>query len=400
MRVCVVSDNRFDRTPDGTVWAQISFPRSFWKRYTEVFDHVRVVARVRDVERQPSGWVPSSGEGVEFYQVPYYQGAKQYLLMRPQVARSLRSSFRPEDAVLLRVPAQLGNALLPAVRKTGHPYGAEVVGDPYDVYAPGGVAHPLRRALRWWSPRQLRSIMHDACVGAYVNSVSLPQRYPVREGVFWTNYSSIDLPGSMIVNAPRDAIQNDRPIELIHVCTLDVPYKATDIVIDAVAACVKRGLDVRLTVCGEGRLRGELEARARNLGLADRTDFLGHVPSEDDILVKLDEADVFVLPSRTEGLPRAMIEAMARGLPCIGSSIGGFPELLPAADLVPPGDVEALARKIEQFATSPARRSEASHRNLQKAREYQNTILQKRRNELYRHLKTETEDWLERQSRA
>lgn len=400
MRVCVVSDNRFDRTPDGTVWTQISFSHSFWTRYMDVFDHVRVVARLRDVECQPTGWVASSGDGVEFYQVPYYQGAKQYLLKHSQIARSLSFSFQPDDAVLLRVPGQVADALLPALRKTGHPYGAEVVGDPYDVFAPGGVTHPLRRALQWWLPRQLRSIMRDACVGAYVNSVSLPQRYPVRKGVFWTNYSSIDLPGSMIANAPRDATQNGRPIELIHVCTLDVPYKATDVVIDAVAACVKRGLDVRLTVCGEGRLRGELEARARNHGLADRTHFLGHVSSENDILVKLDEADVFVLPSRTEGLPRAMIEAMARGLPCIGSSIGGFPELLPPADLVPPGDVEALARMIEQFATSPARRSEASHRNLQKAREYQNTVLQKRRNELYRHLKTETEDWLDRQSRA
>jgi len=398
MRICVVSDNRFDRTPDGTVWAQISFPHSFWNRYLEVFDQVRVVARVREVESCPAGWVASNGDRVDFYEIPYFQGPKQYFSMRRQIFRAARKSFLPEDAVLLRLPGQVGNTLHTTLRKTGHPYGAEVVGDPYDVYAPGGVSHPLRPVLRWWAPRQLRSIMQNTCAGAYVSSVGLPVRYPVRGGAFWTNYSSIDLSGDMIVSAPRAARQNGQPIQLIHVCTLDLPYKATDVVVDAVAACVNEGLNVRLTVCGEGRLRGELETRASNHGLGNRAVFLGHVSSEDDILDQLDKADLFVLPSRTEGLPRAMIEAMARGLPCIGSAIGGFPELLPPTDLVPPGDVDALACMISEFVTSPERRSEASRRNLQKAHEYQNTVLQKRRNELYLRLKSETESWLKRRA--
>ena len=67
---------------------------------------------------------------------------------------------------------------------------------------------------------------------------------------------------------------------------------------------------------------------------------MGHGVTE-----QLDAADVFVLPSRQEGLPRAMIEAMARSLPCVGSDVGGISELIPDW-VVPPNDPQALALKF------------------------------------------------------
>ena len=70
--------------------------------------------------------------------------------------------------------------------------------------------------------------------------------------------------------------------------------------------------------------RNGLKAKA----LRDRVRFRGQLTTPVDVRAELDRADLFVLPSRQEGLPRAMIEAMARALPCIGSSVGGIPELL------------------------------------------------------------------------
>jgi len=103
---------------------------------------------------------------------------------------------------------------------------------------------------------------------------------------------------------------------------------------------------------------------------------------------------LFVLPSRTEGLPRAMIEAMARGLPCVGSAVNGIPELLPVEDMVPPNDVPALAEKIREVLTNPERMAQMSARNLDKAREYADNVLYERRTAFYQHLKAETEAWL------
>jgi glycosyltransferase involved in cell wall biosynthesis len=137
-----------------------------------------------------------------------------------------------------------------------------------------------------------------------------------------------------------------------------------------------------------------LEARARQLGIADRVVFRGWVTGGAAVRAELDAADLFVLPSRQEGMPRAMIEAMARALPCIGSTVGGIPELLPPEDLVPPGDALALARAIRAMTSDPERMARASARNLERARSFAESRLRTQRLAFFRHVREQTETWL------
>lgn len=143
---------------------------------------------------------------------------------------------------------------------------------------------------------------------------------------------------------------------------------------------------------GDGKYREFLEQRARTLGLAEKVTFLGQLPAGAKVREQMDKADLFILPSRGEGLPRAMIEAMARALPCIGSTASGIPELLSPEDLVPPEDAASLARKIAEVLADPGRMSGMSVRNLEKAKEFESRILQKRRIEFYGEVKKRTEE--------
>jgi glycosyltransferase involved in cell wall biosynthesis len=88
-----------------------------------------------------------------------------------------------------------------------------------------------------------------------------------------------------------------------------------------------------------------------------------------------------------------MIEAMARALPCVGSSAGGIPELLPPEAIVPAGDGAALTDKICEVLSDPSRMSRMSARNLEKARAYRNAVLQPRRIAFYRWVQEATEAW-------
>jgi glycosyltransferase involved in cell wall biosynthesis len=106
------------------------------------------------------------------------------------------------------------------------------------------------------------------------------------------------------------------------------------------------------------------------------------------VRAELDAADLFLLPSRAEGLPRALVEAMARGLPCLASRIGGVPELLAEEDLLTPGDVRSTAAQIESALRRPERRARMAQRNLERARDFQEEQLIGRRRQFYRELES------------
>jgi glycosyltransferase involved in cell wall biosynthesis len=393
MNAVITCEHHFVRDAGSGVWTDGQLPYAFWTRYLSVFDSVRVLARVRDATFLLPGLQPASGPNVTFSAVADYRGPEQYMLQIASVAAATAKAVQNSDAVILRVPGRLGSCVEGHLRKMKRPYAVEVVGDPYDVFAPQAVRHPFRPFFRWWFTRSLRRQCAGACAAAYVTRHALQRRYSPNPKAFSTHYSSIELPKTAFVSEPRSSPPNGAA-KLIFVGTLAQLYKAPDILIDAVAECVRDGLNVELVLVGSGRCQPELESRAAALGLRRRIRFRGQLTTAEAVRGELDRADLFVLPSRQEGLPRAMIEAMARALPCIGSTVGGFPELVPAQDLVAPGDAAALARKIREVIADPDRIAQMSARNLAKAMEYSDATLSGRRQEFYRHLKMCNEAWI------
>jgi glycosyltransferase involved in cell wall biosynthesis len=384
VRVLVSLEARFARTPDGAVWASANFGYRFWQRYLDVFSEVFVLARVADVRHVPDRAARVDGDRVRVTPIPSYIGPRQFLLQHRRIRAVIRSAVGQADAAIIRVPSLIGTLAARELVTHAKPFGVEVVGDPFDVFASGAMRHPLRRLFRWRSVTRLQRTVRAANAAAYVSPLTLPARYPARDDAFVTYYSSIELRPDAIVRSPR--VSPTAPlarVALVTVGSLEQRYKGTDTLIDAVAMCRSYGLDVRLTIVGDGRLRGVFEQHAVRHGVSDVVHFAGHLPAGSAVRAELDRADLFVLPSRTEGLPRAMIEAMARGLPCIGTRIGGIPELIPDAVLVPPGDAVALAKKIDWVVRTPGLLSQLSTDNLRKVAEYGADVLRVRRQQLY-----------------
>jgi len=124
------------------------------------------------------------------------------------------------------------------------------------------------------------------------------------------------------------------------------PVKGHAHLIAAAPHVLAQSPHVIFLIVGRGGLREELEAQARRLGVAPCFRFLGH---RDDVTDILSVCDIFALPSLSEGMPLALLEAMAAGVPAVATRVGGVAEVL--ADrksglLVPPGDSQALAKGI------------------------------------------------------
>jgi sugar transferase (PEP-CTERM/EpsH1 system associated) len=124
----------------------------------------------------------------------------------------------------------------------------------------------------------------------------------------------------------------------------------------AAARVAQQVPQLTLALVGDGPLDGELKTLAQQLGIADRVLFLG---CRDDVPNLLNAMDIFVLPSLREGMPNALLEAMACGLPVIASEVGGATEIVRDGEnglLVYPTDVERLSQHLYQLVLSPERR--------------------------------------------
>ena len=391
MKLVFTFEHRFSVTPDGKIWTPRAYGEFFWRRYLEVFDQVQVVARVGEVMEVPSNYERADSEYVTFNLLPCYIGPAQFLQNIRKIRKRLRVSYTDEASFIVR-PGVLGTLMLRELQKRDHPYGVETINDPRDAFAPGVIIHPFRPFFRWWFSRNLVNQCAEADATLYVTENALQRRYPCPG--FSIGVSDVSLTEDAIVDVPRRYPRSEGMLTIVYVGTLAQLYKAPHILIDAAASCVREGLNLQLRMVGDGKYRGELERKAKDLGLADRIIFLGQLKAGAQVREQLDNADLFVLPSYTEGMPRAMLEAMARGLPCIGSTVGGVPELLPAEDMVSPGNAQELARKIQDVLGDPNRLSRMSERNLEKVHAYSDQILHDRRLAFIQYMHDVTESWL------
>ena len=402
MKANIFLEHRFKRTPDGQVWSPF-FTYDMWTRYLRVFTEVAVCARVQDVTTVGKDMALATGDGVSLIGLPYYQGPQQYFRKRHEFHASIRSAIQPGCAYIGRVPGNVAGQAIAALRSARLPYAVEVVGDPWDTFSPGSSTHPLRWFFRRMFTHSMRRECANSSVSLYVTEHALQRRYKPRHGsrifhasnVFLTAsspavpsthaVSDVCLPSSAFVATPREPGAFTRqPVRFVCVGSFNLLYKAQDVLVKAFARAVKQGLDGHLSFVGDGIYRPEIEALARrHAQLEGRVEFLGQLRSGASVRDVLSRSHVFVLPSRQEGLPRAALEAMALGLPCIGSNVGGFPEILEPDAIVRPGDVNDLAKCLIRFAANPTRLAEMSAHNLRRASDFHAEKLAVRQSAFY-----------------
>ena len=387
MNVKIFLEHRFKRTPDGRVWSPI-FAYETWGRYLRIFSQVTLCARVSDVPSVGADMSPATGDNVNFLGLPYYHGPREYLARRGGFNAAVARLITPGDAYIIRVPGNVANVAVNALQNAGVPYAVEVVADPWDMFSPGSSTHPLRWFFRRMFTRSMRRQCAQAAVSLYVTEEALQRRYPPKSGsrsfhasnVFLAQpkrssthaVSDACLANAAFVPEPRPADSfAAKPLRFACVGSFNLLYKAQDVLVKSFARAIRNGLDGHLSFVGDGVYRAKIEAlAARHRELEGRVEFLGQLRGGAGVREVLDRSHLFVLPSRQEGLPRAALEAMARGLPCIGSDVGGFPEILPPDAIVPVNDVAGLADCLIRLSNNPARLAEMSAANLKRAADF------------------------------
>lgn len=404
MNVLAAIDNRFIKTKNGNIYSTTVCDYNYWKRYLQVFDEVGVFGRLSEVDKELIDKPLANGPGVHFICPVNFIGPWQYLTKLHQLNNLAKKIIDEYDAFLLKVPGTMSSLLWKHIVKQKKPYGVEVIGDPWDSFAPGSI----KSIVRPWVRRKTRQAMFKQCqlatAASYVTEYSLQKRYP--PGCWSTHYSSIDLPVTAYINESelnakiektKSKLLDKKPLYICHVGMMGHLYKSQDVLLDAVAICHEKGVKVEVSFVGNGKYMEQLQQQAKNLRIAESIHFVGKLTPGDAVNEVLDSVDLYVLPSRQEGLPKTIIEAMARGLPCIASNVGGIPELLDEKYMINPNDDKGLSEKIISVLKNEEELGKMARRNLQKAREYCWDVINKRRIEFYTKVYEASKNYLSKQ---
>lgn len=360
----------------------------FYQRYLRVFENLRLCARVEFETELKAGRIPIEAEPrLDYLPLPGFQGPKQYVGKYFSVGRVLRKAVVGCDAAVLRLPSTVAQRAYKPVKKSGMPYAVEVVFDSYDGFKTA--TKPFLKGLYFIIYKQLVTACNHADGVSCVTEHYLQQRYYSKKpNAFTSHYSSLSLDLSFYT-APRQ-YPVSKQFVIAHTAkqVMFNGRKGHNELINAVRLLKDEGIIVNVRFAGEDYNGGieKLKAYSEEQGVAKQIEFVGFL-SRKELDGFLNDADLYVMPTKAEGLPRVIIEAMAKGLPCISTPVSGNPELLPEHYLVAYDDVRLLAERIKELVTDKAEYEKASSDNYNNSLKYEAHKLQAMRDEFYLCLK-------------
>jgi len=164
------------------------------------------------------------------------------------------------------------------------------------------------------------------------------------------------------------------------------PEKGHDVLLEAAKIASDRGVSASFIVVGYGPLSDALASVKSELGLGDRFNFLGR---RDDVFRLMVAADIFVLPSRLEGLPVTLMEATSVGAAVVATSVGEVPRIITSGVdglVVPPGDPEAIADAVERLVKDPLMRANLGEAAMSLSGQFDGTRATRRIEAIYREV--------------
>ena len=229
----------------------------------------------------------------------------------------------------------------------------------------------------------MRRVISKAPFVLYVTQSFLQRRYPCHGITVGCSDVEIGDTSQSVLNRRLLKIERFDIAQRVNIATVaavNVRYKGQEFVIKAISILNhKLGFKYHYYLIGGGD-NSYLMSLTRKLNLEEYVHFLGPKPHE-EIWDYLDKMDLYVQPSKTEGLPRALVEAMSRALPAFGSRTGGIPELLPYECLFDNGDVKEIAKLLSNLTVNKMK--EYAIASFKKASEYTSDVLARRRKNFF-----------------
>lgn len=354
-------------------------------RYRQYIKDVVVALRCSKANAAKPAWLRIDGEGINVVPIPDPPSPLRALMMFPKFFRAGYRAINSCDRYLLKLPeptAIFFGLLLVLLRKK---YAVEVMADSRAGILFAKSKMPFVRFYALLFDELTKLLVRRAGCAAYVSNY-LRSRYPnkLREQE-WV-FCSAELEDQIIGKPKPVESFNVRPFKIFSAGRFSAEKGHIYLVRAFKKVCESAKRDVELHLVGDGPERCHLEKEVKDLGISNFVHFHGYVRKGPQLFSLLDQAHLLVIPSLTEGMGRGMIEAMARGLPCLASNVGGIPEYLDGNSLFPPADPKAIAEKILSILDKPQELAGMSLQNFEASKAFWPQALEAIKSKFWREI--------------
>lgn len=346
--IAVCLEHRFYQV-NGKVYTKLAFPYYYWKDYLTFFNKVTVIARVKNMDKVEKGMVLVSGKGVDVYPLPYYLGIKEFIHTLPALVSSLSKASTKYDRFLLR-SGNSTNILFFLLLKSHKPYIREYPGNvKQGVIGFAGDSFQMR-ILATFLDKLAKVQARYSKANSFVSEYCRELYSSDKPSFVFSSFKSSE------VSARKTSYDISSVINVVSVGRLEGEKGHINLL-----RAVKNIPNIKVHLIGDGNQKVALQNYASKHNI--KVKFYGTITDREKLFSILESSDLFIIPSLTEGMPRALLEAMTIGLPCLGSNVGGIPEVLQSNDLYDANDLQELYKKISLIINDQLQRESTGQRN-------------------------------------
>ena len=350
--------------------------------YVNYFGEMTVFTRARRIKDNDDKkkMTIASTENVNFKSV---NNLNPISLFFGETKNKIKELVNKSDFIIIRMPSFIGHVAIKECKKQNKNYLVEMVACPWDALWNYGKLSKKICALPTFILN--KNDLKNAKNVIYVSEEFLQRRYPTKgKNIGCSDVVLKDFDNNCLESRLKkiDKMNDKNKIKICTVAKVELKYTGQEYVIKAIKKLKKKGMLIDYYIVGGGdptRLKKIIE----KYELQDDVHLTGGIP-HNKVYDLLDEIDLYIQPSLQEGLPRAVVEAMSRACPIIGSKTGGIPELISDEYIFKRKNVAEISKMIERFISSKNTLKGMAIKNYEKSKKFQSDILIDKRNNFYK----------------
>lgn len=378
-KVLFVHDGPILGNKDQTVFYGVHYNDEIIERYSYFGSTVSFLMRYQEIEdAEAVRYSKITHPSFNFIDLPNFKSIKTYHKKANSIT-IIKKAVDDHDVIILRLPSAAGAIAYEYAKSINKPILIELVACVYDAlwnYDWRG------KLLANYKLKKYQVILKNASHTIYVTSEFLQKRYPTKgKSIGCSDVVLKDIDTTVLKKRLLKIENSQEPLVLGTVAAIDVPYKGQADVINVIAKGNKKKLFYQIV--GQGN-SNKLQNLVDQNQLQNEVQILGSL-SHDQVFEFIDTIDLYIQPSKQEGLPRAVIEAMSRACPVIGSNIAGIPELINKAALFEAGNLDEINNVIAQIDKNIL--GQWAEENFNKAAAFKRKTLDGKRKQFYDQFK-------------